>query len=164
MPAGCVPFPAATASRPRVDCAAAWQPPVSRGGQQREQTLQQQQRRQQQQQQQQATGGGRRQQRRRLAASRAAPSATAAGGATDVDEVDVVVIGSGIGGLSCAGLLAKYGLRVVVCESHDTPGGAAHAWTVKAPGSEGLYHFESGPSLYSGAGALAQHMHCNPVH
>lgn len=62
----------------------------------------------------------------------------------------MVVIGSGIGGLSCAGLLAKYGLKVVVCESHDVPGGAAHTWTVRAPGGEGLYHFESGPSLYSG--------------
>lgn len=64
--------------------------------------------------------------------------------------MDVVVIGSGIGGLSCAGLLAKYGLKVLVCESHDTPGGAAHAWSVKAPGG-GHYEFESGPSLYSGA-------------
>lgn len=65
--------------------------------------------------------------------------------------MDVVVIGSGIGGLSCAALLARYGLKVLVCESHDTPGGAAHAWTVPAPGGGGLYHFESGPSLYSGA-------------
>ncbi|EFN55141.1 hypothetical protein CHLNCDRAFT_35537 [Chlorella variabilis] len=73
-------------------------------------------------------------------------SSSAGGGA---EEVDVVVIGSGIGGLSCAGLLAKYGLKVVVCESHDVPGGAAHTWTVRAPGGEGLYHFESGPSLYS---------------
>lgn len=63
--------------------------------------------------------------------------------------MDVVVIGSGIGGLSCAGLLAKYGKRVLVCESHDVPGGAAHAWTVRAPDGGGLYHFESGPSLYS---------------
>ena len=59
-------------------------------------------------------------------------------------EVDVVVIGSGIGGL-CAGALAAHsGLKVVVCESHDAPGGAAHEWTVKG------FHFESGPSLYAG--------------
>jgi phytoene dehydrogenase-like protein len=56
----------------------------------------------------------------------------------------VVVIGSGIGGLSCASLLARYGLSVIVCESHTIPGGAAHAWTRDG------YHFESGPSLYSG--------------
>ena len=41
-------------------------------------------------------------------------------------ETDVVVIGSGIGGLSCAALLAKYGLEVTVLESHGAIGGAAH--------------------------------------
>ena len=35
-------------------------------------------------------------------------------------------------------------LQVTVCESHNIPGGAAHAWVQKG------YHFESGPSLYSG--------------
>ena len=57
---------------------------------------------------------------------------------------DVVVIGSGIGGLCCAALLARYGKSVTVLESHDVPGGAAHAWVRDG------YHFESGPSLYSG--------------
>ena len=59
-------------------------------------------------------------------------------------EPDVVVIGSGIGGLCCAALLARYGMSVTVLESHDVPGGAAHAWVRDG------YHFESGPSLYSG--------------
>jgi phytoene dehydrogenase-like protein len=58
--------------------------------------------------------------------------------------VDVVVIGSGIGGLCCAALLARYGLDVVVCESHTIPGGAAHGF-----GRQG-FQFDSGPSLYSG--------------
>lgn len=57
---------------------------------------------------------------------------------------DVVVIGSGIGGLSCAALLAKYGFDVTVCESHAIPGGAAHGFERKG------FHFDSGPSLYSG--------------
>lgn len=35
-------------------------------------------------------------------------------------------------------------LQVTVCESHSIPGGAAHAWVQDG------YHFESGPSLYSG--------------
>ncbi|MBE9046695.1 NAD(P)/FAD-dependent oxidoreductase [Pleurocapsales cyanobacterium LEGE 10410] len=59
-------------------------------------------------------------------------------------EVDVVVIGSGVGGLCCAALLAKYGYRVTVCESHTIPGGAAHSFERNG------YKFDSGPSLYSG--------------
>ena len=58
--------------------------------------------------------------------------------------VDVVVIGSGVGGLCCAALLVKYGYRVIVCESHSIPGGAAHSF------ERGGYKFDSGPSLYSG--------------
>ncbi len=56
---------------------------------------------------------------------------------------DVVVIGSGIGGLCCAALLAKYGYKVTVCESHSIPGGAAHSFERDG------YKFDSGPSLYS---------------
>ena len=59
-------------------------------------------------------------------------------------EFDVVVIGSGIGGLSAGAAAASTGLSVAVLESHDAPGGAAHEWTVKG------FHFESGPSLYAG--------------
>jgi phytoene dehydrogenase-like protein len=61
-----------------------------------------------------------------------------------VNVVDVVVIGSGIGGLCCGALLAKYGYRVVVCESHAIAGGAAHSFERDG------YKFDSGPSLYSG--------------
>jgi ribulose 1,5-bisphosphate synthetase/thiazole synthase len=43
-------------------------------------------------------------------------------------QTDIVVIGSGVGGLSCAALLARYGFDVIVCESHSIPGGAAHAF------------------------------------
>lgn len=57
---------------------------------------------------------------------------------------DIVVIGSGVGGLSCAALLARYGLEVVVCESHTLPGGAAHGFSRQG------FQFDSGPSLYSG--------------
>ena len=41
---------------------------------------------------------------------------------------EVIVIGSGIGGLCCAALLAKYGFDVTVCESHTIAGGAAHSF------------------------------------
>ena len=37
---------------------------------------------------------------------------------------DVITIGSGIGGLVAAGLLARYGKKVLVCESHTIAGGA----------------------------------------
>lgn len=59
-------------------------------------------------------------------------------------KTDVVIIGSGIGGLSCAALLASYGLRVIVCESHSIAGGAAHGFEYQG------FKFDSGPSLYSG--------------
>ena len=59
-------------------------------------------------------------------------------------EADVVVIGSGLAGLSCAALLSHCQKSVVVLESHDAPGGAAHTWERRG------FHFESGPSLYSG--------------
>lgn len=55
-----------------------------------------------------------------------------------------MVIGSGIGGLCCAGLLARYQQDVLVLESHAKPGGAAHSFKVKD------YKFDSGPSLFSG--------------
>ena len=42
--------------------------------------------------------------------------------------LDVIVIGSGIGGLTAAALLARYGKRVLVCESHAIAGGAAHSF------------------------------------
>lgn len=79
------------------------------------------------------------------------------------DEADVIVIGSGLAGLSCAALLSHCGRSVAVLESHDAPGGAAHTWTRRGKkggdGGDGkngdddsnnYYHFESGPSLYSG--------------
>ena len=64
--------------------------------------------------------------------------------AGDPIETDVAVIGSGIGGLTCAALLARSGLSVTVCESHITPGGAAHGFERDG------YCFESGPSFFTG--------------
>ena len=60
---------------------------------------------------------------------------------------DVIIIGSGIGGLCAGALLARYGFQVTVCESHTIPGGAAHGFERDG------YLFDSGPSLYSGLSA-----------
>ena len=65
-------------------------------------------------------------------------------------DVDVLVIGSGIGGLCSAGLCARAGREVLVLEAHGQPGGAAHGF------QRGGYHFESGPSLWSGLGCWPQ--------
>jgi phytoene desaturase len=43
-------------------------------------------------------------------------------------ELDVIVVGSGLGGLSAAALLARGGLRVAVVERNDHPGGCAQAF------------------------------------
>ena len=61
-----------------------------------------------------------------------------------VDEVDFVVIGSGIGGLSAAAMLGLYGYKVLVLESHYLPGGVAH--TFERDG----FKFDAGPSLWNG--------------
>lgn len=52
-------------------------------------------------------------------------------------------------GLCCAALLAKYGTRVTVCESHYNAGGAAHGFDVKG------YHFDAGPSFFAGLSGAA---------
>ncbi|ELR98164.1 NAD(P)/FAD-dependent oxidoreductase [Gloeocapsa sp. PCC 73106] len=61
-----------------------------------------------------------------------------------MSNTDVVIIGSGVGGLCCGALLARYGYGVTVCESHSLPGGAAHSFERNG------FKFDSGPSLYSG--------------
>jgi ribulose 1,5-bisphosphate synthetase/thiazole synthase len=66
----------------------------------------------------------------RLCALQAVTSAAVEAPAA-VTEADVVIIGSGIAGLCCGSLLAKYGYKVHVCESHYHAGGAAHAFEVK---------------------------------
>ena len=66
------------------------------------------------------------------------------------EEVDVAIIGAGIGGL-CAGAILNtlYGKEVGVYESHYLPGGCAHAFDRKA--SNGMtFTFDSGPTILLG--------------
>ncbi len=63
------------------------------------------------------------------------------------DYYDVIVIGSGIGGLTAAGLLAKAGKSILLLEAHDRPGGYAHGFKRKK------YKFDSGVHLISGCGS-----------
>ena len=60
------------------------------------------------------------------------------------EEVDVCIVGAGIGGLSCAALLGKYGVSVAVAEAHSVMGGAAHGFHRDG------YEFDSGPSYFLG--------------
>jgi len=64
---------------------------------------------------------------------------------------DLIVIGSGLGGLCAGALAARHGLEVVVLEAHGTAGGAAHGFSRRL--EPGTFHFESGPSLWSGLGS-----------
>lgn len=61
-------------------------------------------------------------------------------------DVIVIVIGSGIGGLTAAALLAKSGRQVLVLEQHDRAGGYAHGFKRKK------YEFDAGVHLISGCG------------
>ena len=56
------------------------------------------------------------------------------------EEYDVIVIGSGMGGLSCGALSAKYGSKTLVLERHIKVGGSAHTFTRVHKGEK--YSFE----------------------
>lgn len=45
--------------------------------------------------------------------------------------LDVIVIGSGIGGLTAAATLAKAGRKVLLLEQHDQAGGCCHTFIEK---------------------------------
>jgi len=55
-------------------------------------------------------------------------------------DIDTIVIGSGMSGMTCAALLARTGQRVLVLEQHDRTGGGSHEYEL---GKEG-WHFDAG--------------------
>ncbi|HXV35795.1 MAG TPA: NAD(P)/FAD-dependent oxidoreductase [Myxococcota bacterium] len=65
------------------------------------------------------------------------------------DAYEAIVVGSGIGGLTSAALLARAGRRVLVVERHDRVGGYAHSFR------RGRYLFDSAVHLVGGCGPSA---------
>jgi len=63
-------------------------------------------------------------------------------------QYDFLVIGSGIGGLSAAALLAKEGFSVLVLEANYLPGGCASSYPMKHAGER--FVFESGATTLVG--------------
>ena len=56
-------------------------------------------------------------------------------------DYDIVVVGSGIGGLTTAAALTTVGYKVLVLEAHEVAGGATHEYTVP---SNTKFRFPSG--------------------
>ncbi|BBN11840.1 hypothetical protein MPTK1_5g15170 [Marchantia polymorpha subsp. ruderalis] len=73
----------------------------------------------------------------------------------DIEETNVIFIGSEISGFFSGGLLARKGDKVLVLESHTIAGGSVHLFDIED------FHFDSGPSLFSGL--TSKGMHANPL-
>jgi len=74
-------------------------------------------------------------------------------------DYDAIIIGSGAGGLTAAVPLAQAGLKVLVCEQHEIPGGWTHSFTLSgykfSPGVHYIGGIQPGGTLrriYQGLG------------
>lgn len=59
-------------------------------------------------------------------------------------DADVIVIGAGPGGLSCAAYLSALGRKVIVVDRHTVPGGNMSCFTHRDPASGQEYEFDVG--------------------
>ncbi len=71
---------------------------------------------------------------------------------------DVVVVGSGMGGMTCAALLSKLGKRVLVLEQHYVPGGFTHAFPRKGYVWDVGVHAVGEVTRHSLTGRLLHHL------
>lgn len=80
-------------------------------------------------------------------------SRTRASNNDEIEEVDVAIVGAGIGGL-CAGAILNtlYNKKVGIYESHYLPGGCAHAFerSAKVGDTSTTFTFDSGPTILLG--------------
>lgn len=82
-------------------------------------------------------------------------------------DYDVIVIGSGAGGLTAAIALAQAGKKVLVLEQHDRPGGWTHSFTLQgyrfSPGVHYIGDLQEGGGLrriYDGLGVSGDLVFC----
>jgi prolycopene isomerase len=76
--------------------------------------------------------------------------AWAQGGSAGGDNYDVIIIGAGLGGLSCAAWLVKYGIRPLVIDQRDKVGGYATSFKRGDFTCEGSLHGITGNPIYRG--------------
>ena len=65
-------------------------------------------------------------------------------GENETTKYDVVIIGAGIGGLTCGALLAKSGFKTLIIEQHSIPGGYCTSFKRKGFIFDAAVHFTEG--------------------
>jgi phytoene desaturase len=72
----------------------------------------------------------------------------------------IVIVGAGLAGLSCALRLVGAGREVTVLERETVPGGRNGLLEVAAPGGDGTYRFDTGPTVLTMPDLIADALDC----